>query len=67
MIYEKAIETRVYETKSIVQTTNCINKIMGHHYAVVSKEEAIEIRKQHPTWIVCLWKCIYCNKITQST
>jgi len=35
-IYEKAIETRVYETKSIVKTTNCINKIYGHSYTIVS-------------------------------
>lgn len=63
--YQKAEETGTYVYSLVVEKTNC-NNPNGHQFGFVDQEEAKEIRKEHPTWVIALWKCHYCGKIKQS-
>lgn len=67
MKYQLATEKVSFETRAVLIETNCKDKVNGHEYEFLSKEEAKTVMKALKIKDrVGLWKCTKCKKIKQS-
>lgn len=65
-MFEKATEQVRYIYTAVVEKTNCTNKINGHRYEWLNKEDSAKVRKQFPQMEFSIIRCIYCGKVKET-